>query len=68
MNDPCVIEPRGLQREVQRFRDVADLHCRAELPGDDVTREVIQDRAEILSASANRLFRSTSRDFAVATW
>ena len=47
MNGPCVIEPRGLQREVQRFCDVLDLHRRAELPGDDATREAVQYRAEV---------------------
>jgi len=47
MNDVNLIEPRSLQREVQRFRDVPDLHRRAELPGDDVTQEVVQYRAEV---------------------
>ena len=47
MNDPCVSRAPRLAARVQRFRDVANLHRRAELPGDDVTREVIQDCAAI---------------------
>jgi len=53
MNDLCPIKPRGLQRQVQRFRDVPDLHRRAELPGDDVAREVVQDRTEVEPAPAD---------------
>jgi hypothetical protein len=47
MDDLGVIKPRGLQRQVQCFRDVPDLHRRTELPGDDVAREVVQYRAEV---------------------
>jgi len=46
---------RGLQRQVQRFPDVPGLHRRAELPGDDVTREVVQYRAEVELAPADHL-------------
>src|SRR5580704_1081307 len=55
MNDMNLIKPRGLQRQVQCFRDVPDFHRRAELPGDDVTREVVQDRAEVKPAPADDL-------------
>ena len=50
-----MIEPRGLQRQVQCFRDVPDLHRRAELPGDDVAREVVQYRAEVEPTPTNYL-------------
>ena len=36
VNDFCLVEPRGLQRQVQRGGDILGFHCRAELPGDDV--------------------------------
>jgi len=55
MNDVNLIEPRGLQRQVQCFRDVPDFHRRAELPGNDVAREVVQYRAEIEPAPADYL-------------
>src|ERR1700731_5364137 len=55
MNDLCPIKPRGLQRQVQRFRDVPDLHRCTELPGDDVAREVGQYRAEVKPAPADDL-------------
>src|ERR1700730_3177360 len=55
MNDLCPIKPRGLQRQVQRFRDVPDLHRCTELPGDDVAREVVQYRAEVKPAPADDL-------------
>ena len=47
MNDPCPVKPRGLQRQVQCFRDVPDFHRRAELPGDDVAREVVEDGRQV---------------------
>src|SRR5664279_2455376 len=55
MNDLNLSKSRGLQRQVQRFRDVPGLHRRAELPGDDVAREVVQYRAEIEPAPADHL-------------
>ena len=55
MNDMNLIKPRGLQRQVQCFRDVPDFHRRAELPGDEVTREVVQYRAEVKPAPADDL-------------
>ena len=36
VNDFCLVEPRGLQRQVQRGGDILSFHLRAELPGDDV--------------------------------
>src|SRR5450631_2847192 len=50
MNDLCPIKPRGLQRQVQRCRDVPNLHRCTELPGDDVARKVVQYRAEVKPA------------------
>src|SRR3954452_2519573 len=50
MDDFCPINPRGLQRQVQRLCDVSDLHRRTELPGDNVAREVVQYRAEVKPA------------------
>src|SRR4051794_21292470 len=55
MDDFCPINPRGLQRQVQRLCDVADLHRRTELPGDNVAREVVQYRAEVKPAPAGHL-------------
>jgi hypothetical protein len=55
MNDLCPIKPRGLQRQLERFRDVPDLHRCTELPGDDVAREVVQYRAEVKPAPADDL-------------
>src|SRR3954465_14287905 len=55
MDDFCPINPRGLQRQVQRLCDVSDLHRRTELPGDNVAREVVQYRAEVKPAPAGHL-------------
>jgi hypothetical protein len=55
MNDLCPIKPRGLQRQLERFRDVPGLHRCTELPGDDVAREVVQYRAEVKPAPADDL-------------
>src|SRR4029077_19829773 len=55
MNDLCPIKPRGLQRQVERFRDVPDFHRCTELPGDDVARKVVQYRAEVKPAPADDL-------------
>src|ERR1700737_308898 len=55
MNDMNLIKPRGLQRQVQCFRDVPDFHRRAELPGDEVTREVVQYRGEVKPGPADDL-------------
>ena len=44
-----------LQRQVQRFRDILGLHRRAQLPGDDVAREIVEDRAQIKPAPADHL-------------
>ena len=47
MNDMNLIEAGGLQRHIQCLGHVPDFHRHAELPGNDVAREVVQDRAEI---------------------
>jgi hypothetical protein len=43
VDDLCPVEPRGLQRQVQRGGDILGLHGCAQLPGDDVAREVVED-------------------------
>ncbi len=44
MGDPDFIEPGSLEGEAQRVGDVLGLHRRAQLPGDDVAREVVEHR------------------------
>ena len=51
----CLIAARSLQRQVERVGHVARFHRRAELPGDDVTAVIVQDRREIEPAPANHL-------------
>src|SRR3954447_9983228 len=55
MNELCALNARGLQRQVQRLCDVADLHRRTELPGDNIAREVVQYRAEVKPAPTDDL-------------
>jgi hypothetical protein len=55
VDDHCPVEPRGLQRQVQRGSDIFDLHRRAQLSGDDVPREVVEDPREIEPAPADDL-------------
>ena len=50
-----LVQPRCLQRRLQRVGDVAGLHGGAELPGDDVAREVVEDGREIEPAPADHL-------------
>src|ERR1700724_1346043 len=68
MNGLCPIKPRGLQRQVQRFRDVPGLHRCTELPGDDVAREVVQYRAEVKPAPADDLELHSTQDRHPAFW
>jgi hypothetical protein len=42
-----LVTARCRQRHFQGVGDVFGLHRRAELPGDDIAREVIEDRGEI---------------------
>ena len=51
----CLIAARCLQGKVQRIRNIAGLHGRAQLPGDDIARVVIKDRRQIHPAPADDL-------------
>jgi hypothetical protein len=47
MEDPGLVERRGLQRHFERGGDVLGLHHGAQLPGDDVAGEVVEDRRQV---------------------
>ena len=51
----AAVKPRCLQGHGQGVGDVAGLHRRAELPGDDVAREVIEHRGQVEPAPADDL-------------
>ena len=55
MNDGHLIEPGGRQRQIERGGDVLRFHGRAELPGDNEAREVVQHGGEIVPAPARDL-------------
>ena len=55
MSDFDMVEPRGLQGEVQRFLRIDGSDVRAELPTDDIAREFIPHRGEVIPASADHL-------------
>ena len=55
VDDRRLVEARGLQRQVQRGGDVLGLHGRAQLPGDDVAREVVEHGRQIEPAPADDL-------------
>ena len=55
MHDIGLIKARGFQRKIERVLDIRCAHSRTQLPGDDVAREVIQDRRQIEPASADYL-------------
>ncbi len=55
MNDGHVIEPGGRQRQIECGRDVLRFHRRAELPGDNEAREVVQHGREIVPAPSRDL-------------
>ena len=55
MNDPGLIQPGSLQRQVERGGDILGLHRRAQLPGDDVAREVVEHARQIEPAPADDL-------------
>ena len=55
MNDGHLIKPGGRQCQVERGGDILRFHRRAELPGDDKAREVVQHRGEIVPAPARDL-------------
>ena len=55
MNDGHVIEPGGRERQIECGRDVLRFHRRAELPGDNEAREVVQHGREVVPAPARDL-------------
>ena len=55
MVDVGLVAARGSQGELQRVGDVGGLHRRAQLPGDDVPRKVVEDRRQVHPAPADDL-------------
>ena len=55
MNDGHVIEPGGRQRQIECGRDVLRFHRRAELPGDNEAREVVQHGGGVVPAPSRDL-------------
>jgi hypothetical protein len=53
--DPGLVERRGLQRHFERGGDVLGLHRGAQLPGDDVAGEVVEDRRQVEPSPADDL-------------
>lgn len=51
----CAVATRGLEREVQRVGDILGPHVGAQLPGDDVAREVVEHRRQIEPPPADDL-------------
>jgi hypothetical protein len=47
VTDVGLVAARGGKSQFQRVGDVAGLHGRAQLPGDHVAREVVQDRRQV---------------------
>src|SRR5665213_3246940 len=52
MDNPSLVTAGDCESKIQRVGHVLRLHRRAQLPGDDVAREVIQYRTEIETAPA----------------
>ena len=55
MPDLGSVAARCGEHQLQRVGDIAGPHVGAELPGDHVAAEVVQDRAEIVPAPADDL-------------
>ena len=51
----AVAKRRGLQRHFERGGDVLGLHRGAQLPGDDVAGEVVEDRRQVEPSPADDL-------------
>jgi hypothetical protein len=51
----CSLDARCLKRQLQRVGHILGLHRRAQLPGDDVTREVVEDRRQVKLTPADDL-------------
>ena len=54
-DEPHVIEPGRRQRQIECGRDVLRFHRRAELPGDNEAREVVDHGREIVPAPSRDL-------------
>jgi hypothetical protein len=50
-----LIAARRLQGEIQCFSNIARLHGRAQLPGDDIARVIIEDRRQVHPTPTNDL-------------
>jgi hypothetical protein len=61
VDDLCLVGPRGLQRHVQRGGDILGLHGCAQLPGDDVAREVVEDGRQVEPAPTDDFQIGVSR-------
>ncbi len=55
LHDPGVVATRCRERQVERVGDILGLHGRAQLPGDDIAREVVEDGGEIEPSPADDL-------------
>ena len=55
MRDRDAVEPRRRQRWIEHGGDIVRAHGRAELPGDDVARGVVEHGREIMPAPAGDL-------------
>src|SRR5438445_11167344 len=55
MEDAGLVEPRGMQGHFERGGDVLGLHRGAQLPGDDVAGEVVEDRRQVEPSPADNL-------------
>jgi hypothetical protein len=55
MNNMGLPAARCLQGKVQRVSDIACLHGRAQLPGNDIARVIIKDGPQIHPTPANNL-------------
>src|SRR5215216_3680730 len=55
MENLGLVEPRGIQRHFERGGDVRSLHRGAQLPGDDVAGEVVEDRRQVEPSPADDL-------------
>ena len=55
MNDISLIKAGRCECHLQRVGNVACFHRRTKLPGDDVAREVVEDRRQVIPAPADDL-------------
>src|SRR6266576_3528678 len=55
IEDAGLVEPCRIQRHFERGGDVLGLHRGAQLPGDDVAGEVVEDRRQVEPSPADNL-------------